>query len=899
VSRQPIPPAGCDALTADGRIAHIRPVGKPDGPALQRLYGEASSESLRLRFFATPGPVALRHEVARLTRSAGPGHDAVVAEVSGELVGVASYERARDAETRAEFAVFVAEAHRGRGIGTLLLEHLAAAAHRRGITELTGEVLPGNFRMLRVARDLTGHTQARLADGVVDIDVSTEVDEAALSALDARERAAVAAALRPLFAPRTVAVVGAGRKPGGIGHETLRAVVEGGFTGTVYAVNPNAATVAGVPAYAALADVPAPVDLVVVAVPGSAVRTVIEQAAAVGVRAAVILTAGFGECGTAGQETQADLVRFSRAHGIRLVGPNCLGIVNTAPDVRLNASFAPHAVPPGGLAIASQSGAVGIALLEQAARTGCGVSTFVSLGNKSDISGNDLLSYWHDDPATRAVALYLESFGNPRKFARLVRTLGRRKPVLAVKSGRSAAGRRAGLSHTAAAAAPDATVDALFAQAGVVRVDGLGELLDAARTLTDQPLPGGDRLAVIGNGGGVNILAVDAAEGAGLSVPAPTGALRDLLAAALPGAGTVDNPLDLGAGADPAAFAAAVDTVATGGEVDAVVVIVAATRSNDVAAVLAAITPVLDRHEGFPAAVVVIGVPEAPMALGLRRTPVYDLPERAVTAIAHAARYAAWRRNPAGRVPELSGVDAAGGRRLADLAVARGGGWQPYPAIADLLGRYGIAVLRSMEAGGSRAAVAAATRLGFPVVLKAANPDIVHKSDVGAVRVNLRGPDEVRAAYQKIAAAVAEPTPAVLVQPMVTGKVELVAGVVHDALFGSLVMLGLGGVYTDLLGDRALRLVPVTDRDAATMWRSLRSAPLLTGYRGADPVDTDAGEDLLLRLGRLAVDVPEVAELDLNPVMVGRDGAVAVDARLRIAAVGDESDGILRRLGAP
>ncbi|MEJ3747017.1 GNAT family N-acetyltransferase [Actinomycetes bacterium KLBMP 9797] len=890
---------GCDALTADGGIVHIRPAVVTDSAALTRLYADASPDSLRLRFFAAPSRSVIATEVERLVRPAGQGHGTVVALLAGELVGVASYERAADDDGRAEFAVFVAEPHRGRGIGTLLLEHLAAEARRHGITELTGEVLSSNARMLRVARDLTGRTHNRLLDGVVDVDVDTAADEAALLAMDARDRAAVRAALRPMLAPRSVAVVGAGRRPGGIGHETLRALVEGGFPGPIYPVNPRADTIAGLPAWPSLTALPAPVDLVVVAVPGDAVRHVLVEAARAGARAAVILSSGFGESGTSGRTAQADLVRVARAHGIRLVGPNCLGIVNTAPDVRLNASFAPTTPPAGGLAVASQSGAVGIALLAEAARTGCGISTFVSLGNKADISGNDLLAYWYDDEATRAVALYLESFGNPRKFARLVRALGRRKPVLAVKSGRSSAGRRAGASHTAAAAAPDMAVDALFAQAGVIRVDNLGELLDAARLLTEQPLPTGDRLAIIGNAGGVNVLAADAADAAGLRVPAPSPALRDRLAAAAPGAAALDNPLDLGAGASPAAFAATLDAVAGSGETDAVLLVIAATRANDVPAVLAAVTPVLDRHDTLTATVVVIGAEHPPAALGHRRAPVYDLPERAVRAMAHAAGYARWRRAPLGTRRELPDVDTVGARAEVHAALRAGGGWQPYQRIADILGRYGIPVLPSVEATGAGAAVTAAATMGYPVVVKAADPDLVHKSDIGAVRVGLSGQDDVRTTYRAIAAAVGKLEPAVLVQRQASGQVELVAGVVHDPLFGSLVMLGIGGVLTDLLGDRTFRLVPTTDLDAGRMWRSLRAAPLLTGYRGAPPVDTGAVEDLLLRLGRLAEDLPEIAELDLNPVLVGPDGAVAVDAKLRLAPVGAEPEATVRGLRQP
>jgi acyl-CoA synthetase (NDP forming)/L-amino acid N-acyltransferase YncA len=884
-----------DALTADGGIIRIRPVSPTDRSSLAALYDRAGIDSLRMRFFAVPGPATIVSEAERLCRSGSPRHAALVAEQCGTIVGVASYERDTATDRRAEFAVFVDERQHGRGIGTLLLEHLAATAHAQGVDELVGEVLPGNGQMLKVARDLAAGPRPQFAEGFVEVGLATGADEGAQSAVDERERVAERASLRPLLAPRSVAVVGAGRHPGGIGHETLRALREYGFAGDLYAVNPNAAEVAGVPTYPSIAELPGPIDLVVIALPAEAVAGVLAEAGAAGVHAAVVLGSGFGEAGPAGRARQAELVRIAREHGIRLVGPNCLGIVNTDPAVRLNASFTPAAPARGGLAVASQSGAVGIALLDHATRTGCGVSTFVSLGNKADVSGNDLIAYWFDDPATSAVALYLESFGNPRKFARTVRALARRKPVLAVKSGRSVAGARAGASHTAAAAAPAVTVDALFAQAGVVRVDNLGDLLDAARMLTDQPLPAGDRLAVVGNAGGINVLAADAAEATGLRMPPLSAELRERLAGLAPEAAGHDNPIDLGAAASAEAFRDVAAAVAASGEVDSLLVVVAATRTNDVPALLAALGPVVDGHAGLTAAAVVVGQPDAPPVFGARRAPVFDLPERAVQALGQAARYAAWRREPLGTRAELSGLDPVGARAAVEAGLTAGAGWQSYGRTAAILAGYGIALVTSVDVHGEEEAVGAAERLGYPVVLKSADPDLVHKSDVGGVRLGLAGPAAVRAGYRAVTAAGRAECGA-LVQPTARGQVELVAGIVHDPLFGSLVMTGLGGVHTDLLGDRAFRLVPMTDRDAGRMWRSLRSAPLLTGYRGSSPVDTAAVEDLLLRLGRLAEDLPEVAELDLNPVLVGPDGAITVDAKLRLAPVGAEPDPVLRQL---
>jgi len=868
-----------DAVAADGGIVRIRPVTPADEEALRELHLSASPESLYRRFFVG-GHAGVAAEVARLCGPVDPDRIALLAEQAGQIIGVGSAERQPEG-TSAEFALIVAEEHHGRGIGTLLLEALTARARQAGITELIGEVLPTNYPMVKLARDLGTQERATYADGVVVVRLTTA--DADTTALDARDRQAAQRSLTPLLAPRSVAVIGAGREPGGVGHTVLANLVRGGYTGVLYAIHPTAAAIAGVPAYPSVDKTPGPVDLAVIAVPAALVAGVLEQCGHAGVRAVVIITAGFGEAGPTGREAQAELVRIARRHSIRIVGPNCLGILNTDPALRLHATFAAIEPEPGGLAVASQSGAVAITILDHVRRTGTGLSSFVSLGNKADVSGNDLLAYWYDDPATRAVALYLESVGNPRRFARIARALGRRKPVLAVKSGRSAAGQRAGASHTAAAAAPDATVDALFAQAGVIRCDTLGELLDAGRLLVDQPLPGGTRVGVVGNAGGVNVMIVDAADAHGLTVPA------------LP---SVANPVDLGAAATPEAFRDTIIALADSGEVDSVIAVFAVTGANDVTGVLDAIRDTLDRIS-LPACAVLLGIDEPPAVLGARRAPVYGLPEQAVTAIARAAGYARWRATPPGVRAPLSDVDTTTARRIATEALAVHPGWQPADVAAGLLSCYGIPLAPGRVVHSAQEAVEAADGLGYPVVLKAADPDLVHKSDIGGVRLNLGDEASVGTAYQAIADALGQPSPPVLVQPMAEPGLELVAGIVHDPVFGSVVMLGLGGVHTEIFADRTLRLLPVTDTDASRMWRSLRAAPLLTGYRGQPAVDTAAVEDLVIRLGRLAEDLPELAELDLNPVLVGPSGLIAVDVKLRLAEVGFEPDAALRTLRQP
>jgi acyl-CoA synthetase (NDP forming)/L-amino acid N-acyltransferase YncA len=883
------PSGGIDTLTADGAIVRIRPAGPDDASDLTALYQRASDESLYRRFFSM-GRSQIFAEVARDVRPAEPGLRTLVAVEHGRLIGVGSYARLDD-PGQAEFAIFVDDAAHDRGIGTLLLEHLTVHARRDGVRELVGDVLPTNAPMMRVATDIGRPMRTHFDAGVVQVRLDTTADPS--DAVDQRDLAAAAHSLRSLFAPACVAVVGAGRHPGGIGHTVLRAISDGGFTGTVYAVNPGATDIAGVPCYPTIADAPMAPDLVVVAVPAPAVAGVLADAGAAGARTAVVLSSGFSEEGPEGRQRQRELVRIARQHGIRMVGPNCLGIVNNDPAVRLNATFAAGA-SAGGLAVASQSGAVGISLLAEAAATGLGVASFVSLGNKADVSGNDLLSYWYDEPSAKAVALYLESLGNPRRFARIARAVARRKPVLAVKSGRTESGSRAGASHTAAAAAPDRTVDALFQQAGVIRCDGLRALIDTARLVVDQPLPAGPRIAVLGNAGGINVLCADAADAGGLRLPVMAENVQQRIRAAAPGISTAANPIDLGAAANADAIGTTI--AAVGPFVDSIVVAFGATMAADVPAIVHRIGSALDATP-LPAAVVLLGVDDAPTHLGKRRVPVYRLPEDAIAAMARAVRYGQWRAAPLGEQPELPGIDPVRARRLVDRALGHGGGWLTVPEAAAILECYGIPVAPTVAVDTEADAVAAASGMPEPVVVKSAAPDLVHKTDVGGVRLNVVGESAVRQAYRDIAAATGDPR--VIVQAQAPSGVELVAGISHDPLFGSVLMCGLGGVLTDLLGDRALRLLPVTDVDAARMWRDLRGARLLTGYRGSTPADTGAVEHLLMRLGRLAEDLPEVAELDCNPVIVHTSGLLAVDVKMRVATVGDEPDAALRGLREP
>ncbi len=682
-----------------------------------------------------------------------------------------------------------------------------------------------------------------------------------------------------MLAPKVVAVVGASRRRGTIGAEIFGNLLRSGFTGTVYPVNPGAVAVQGVRAWPDIASLPEPVDLVVVAVPSDGVEAVIEAAAAAGAGAAVIISAGFAEAGLAGKERQDRLVEVARAAGMRLCGPNCLGIINAHADVGLNATFAPVVPTHGHLGFLSQSGALGVAILAHGAELGLGISTFVSVGNKADVSANDLLEYWESDPDTHAVLLYLESFGNPGNFIRVARRVSRHKPIVAVKSGRSDAGRIAASSHTGSLSGVDIAADALFWQTGVIRVDTLEELFDTAMLLAHQPVPKGRRVGILTNAGGPGILAADACASQGLELPAFSTALQANLQSFLPPEAAVRNPVDMIASATPEAFEQAVRLVVASGEVDALIAIFVPPIITDPQDVADAI------HRGAEGA----GLPVVCNFLGAKgiqgTLPAYTFPESAAIALGRVARYGEWLRRPLGEEPTFGDVDPERAR----AALVGQEGWVGPEQVGEVMAAYGIHAPRSILTRTAEEAATAAQRLGFPVAVKLVSHTLTHKSDVGGVRLGLRGPEEVFDAFSGIRARLdaigkAEQMDGVLVQEMIEGGHEVIVGASIDPAFGPVVMFGLGGIHVELLRDVSVRVHPLRDIDAQEMVAEIRGAPLLTGYRGQPAGDVDAVRALLLRVSMLLGDLPEIAELDLNPVKVlpPGQGAVAVDARIRL-----------------
>ena len=682
-------------------------------------------------------------------------------------------------------------------------------------------------------------------------------------------------------------MIGASRRPGTVGGEVARNLLAAGFSGPLHLVNARGGEVAGRPTVATIADVEGDVELAVIAVPARAVVEAARDCAAKGVRALVVLTAGFAEVGAEGRVLQDELLAVCRAAGMRMVGPNCLGVANPRPEIALNATFAPGAPTPGDVGFASQSGAFGIAAIDEAAARGIGLSSFVSMGDKADLSGNDFLEYWEQDPDTSVLLLYLESFGNPRRFGRIARRITTTKPIVAVKSGRTAAGRRAASSHTGALlAASDVTVDALFAHAGVLRAETVGEMFDVAGLLARQPLPRGDRVAVLTNAGGPGIVCADACEAAGLRIEPLSEATRAQLAEGLPAEAATTNPVDMIAAATAEQYERSLRILLADDAVDAVVTIFVrplAARAAEVARGIAAAAEGADR----PVLAVWLGA-DTPAASDTGAVPRFTTPEEAVRALAHAVRHARRRAAPPDPPFEPADADTATAATIVAEGLG-GGGWLPPGDVERLLRCWGIPLVASRLVASARAAGRAATELGGPVALKAVASDIVHKSDAGAVRLGLAGPTAVTRAAGEMARRLKDagtPVEGFHVQRMAPAGTELIVGAVGDPAFGPLVACGAGGVAVELLGDVQVRLAPLGPREADGMLRDLKTFPLLDGYRGRPRADLDSVRDLVLRVGALAATHPAVAELDLNPVIATPEGALVVDARVRLEAPG-------------
>ncbi|MCW5893165.1 MAG: GNAT family N-acetyltransferase [bacterium] len=881
-------------ILRDGTAVVVRAIRPEDRAGLAEQFARLSPQSVYFRFFRVKTRLT-DDELTAFTQLDFVRHVALVATLHQDgveqLLGVARYAIVDERLTpphRAEVAFVVMDDWQGKGIGTLLLEHLVPLARAGGVTEFEANVLGDNNRMLKMFASSGFRVRRSLDAGVFQLSFPTAETPEHQRIQTERDREAAARSLDAVLHPRAVAVVGASDRPDSLGGAVLRNLVRGGFTGTIHPVHPHAATVGDLPAVRTVSAIGTPVDLVVVAVPAEAVLEVAEDAARAGAHALVVLSAGFADAGPEGAARERDLVTLARRAGMRLVGPNCMGVLNTDPTVALHATFAPTLPPAGHVAILSQSGTLGLAILEHARNVGLGLSSFVSLGNKADVSGNDLLAHWAEDERTHVVLLYLEAFGNPRRFARLAPLVARRKPVVAVKSGRTAAPRRATQSHSGALASLDVAVDALFAHAGVLRTDTLEGMFDVATLLATQPVPPGLRVGVVTNAGAPATLLADACIARGLTLPA----LAAETAAALPAGVAAANPVDLRPTAVPDAYRQATLAVGRDPGVDAVVVVYVpalVTHPAEAAAAIAVAAGEMPAEK--PVLTVFLSARGAPALLGTgprRAIPAYDFPENAAAALAAAAQYGAWRRRPPGSAHVLDDFARDAVRAVVERALDTAGGatWLDADDIATILRAVGIDHAETVVVA-PRDARAAAARLGFPLVLKAVAPGLLRKSDAGAVLRDIGDAAAVAPAVDLLRDRVARAgttLEAVVLQRQVPGGIEALVGVTSDPTFGPLVVCGLGGVLVELLRDVAFCVPPVTDRDAEEMLARLRAAPLLDGYRGAPPGDRAALAQIVLRISALVDVVPELRELDLNPVKVlepGR-GAIVVDARMRI-----------------
>jgi acyl-CoA synthetase (NDP forming)/RimJ/RimL family protein N-acetyltransferase len=851
-----------DVVLVDGGTAHLRPIRPDDADALQRFHVAQSPESVYLRFFA-PMPRLSDRDLHRFTHVDHVDRVAFVATVSGEIIGIGRYDRV-EGDT-AEVAFNISDGHQGRGLGSVLLEHLAAAAREHGLHRFVAEVLPQNRKMIGVFRDAGYEVSHRYEDGVISLGFRIDPTEKSLAVMESREHRAEARSLGALLNPASVVLIGASRRDGTVGHELLKNLVGSGFTGALHVVHPEADVVRGVPAHRRLADVPGSIDLAVIAVPAPAVLGVVAECAAKGVRGLVVISGGFAEEGPEGLARQRELVRVARESGMRVVGPNSWGMINANATVRLNVSLLAQLPEPGRIGLFAQSAATSVTAIDSLARRGLGVSTFVSTGNRADVSGNDCLQYWEEDEQTDVVGMYLESVGNPRKFSRIARRLSRRKPVIVVKSGQASFGAPPGhaVRHSRA---PGAAFDAMLAQSGCIQVDTVRQLFDVAQLVITQPLPEGPRVAVVANTHGLAALIEDACATWRLRVVRP--------------------PTVLSTVAAPDQFRAAAEAAFAAPDVDAVVAAFVpplATHAAELAEMLSKVSA--DARQPLVACFLGMSGLRDELAVA-RAVPTYPSPEEAVRALAKVTHYRAWRvKDPGARV-ERADCNRAEAQAFVDRILAghpAGVTLDPRRA-EELLALYGITLWPSLPVTDQRDALEAARRLGWPVALKSTAPHLRHRADLGGVRLGINGPTEL-ADHVISMRRLMQPLGGddLVVQRMAPGGVACVVRTAEDPLFGPVVSFGVGGDATELLDDVAHRIPPLTDVDIADLVSSVRAAPKLFGHRGARPADVEALYDVIARVSCLAEDLPEIADLELNPVVVAEDGLSVLDATIRLA----------------
>ncbi len=879
-----------DVLLSDGGAARLRPSRSDDVDRVLDFYERVSDESRYMRFLA-PRPALTERDVQRFTGVDQSDNVVFVITVGDDIIGIGGYDRLNDAE--AEVSFLVVDDYQGRGVGALLLEHLSEAGREKGIHRIVGEVLPENGKMIMSFRAAGYQMAVGFVQGLMRFQFSVEPTETSIDVMRSREHRAEARSMERFFKVKSIAVVGASPKRNSIGWNAVHNLVHGGYTGRVYAVNLYADAILGLPAYRSMRDIPTDVDLAIIAVPADSVCDVVLDCATKKVHGLIVLSRGFADAGGHGRERQRELLEVTRANGMRIVGPNALGVINTAPEYSMNAALSPVMPPSGRVGLFCQSGALGVAILRDAADRGLGISTFVSAGNRADVSGNDLLQYWEEDPETEVILLYLESIGNLRKFSRLARRVGKVKPVVALKSGRTTHVVPQGHS-VRPIMAPQNAVNSMFRQAGIIQVDTIDELFDVAQLLAHQPLPTGPHVAVIANSDALLLLTLDATSALGLKVERTT-LLRD--------DATADD------------FDSALHTAIEDSDIHAIIAVFTPRldgSGDDVAEVLAeagkrcekTLVSTFLAFSGIPASLRVGRGPGRSAERG--SVPSYQAPEAAARALARVVTYAEWSHREVGTVPTLPDIDPDAARALVDevLAAHPDGHDLDGDTARRLLGYYGVSVLPVRYVRTVEEASAAGAELGWNVILKATAASVRGRLFLGHERRNLRGPQEMADAWTFLHDTLHDTLPDLdsapfAVQSMAPPGLPMTVRSMEDPSFGPILSFGVAGPGSDLLQDVAYRVPPLTELDAADMVREVRAAPMFFGFHGGPPLCMDAVQDLLHRIGQLQDALREVAYVDLG-LIVGVERLAIHEVSVRVAhPVAFRPDGNTRRLSTP
>lgn len=868
---------------ADDTTVLLRKASEADGSHLDALFKEVLAENTG-RGLSPAAKSRMRERVLQDEKEL----NLVAEKRDGSLVALASY-RVTGPDI-AELAMFVSAPHRGKGLGTAMLRRLARFAEASKVREFEMTVGASDYEALDRIKGMGFPVRFKIIPGKIRIVMLTSATQAPLAAFEQHDASATVDTIKHFFRPRSIAVIGASREKGTIGGDLFKNLLEADFNGPVYPVNTNSSVVQSVAAYDSVLKCPGPVDLAFIVVPARAVTQVARECAQKGVRALVVITAGFAESGREGAVLQEELVSICRGAGMRMIGPNCMGIINTDPAVRLNGQFSPYLAIPGRIGFWSQSGGLGVAVIDLADKLGVGLSEFVSAGNRADVSGNDILHYWENNDNVDVMLLYIESFGDSRRFARLAKRVTRKKPIVAVKSGRSTAGFRSTQSHTGALlAASDVTVDALFKQSGVIRTDSLDEMFDVAALLATQPVPQGDRVAILSNAGGAAVLAADACESAGLKVPEFSETTQHRLRSFLNPMASTGNPVDMSGAATPSDYAHGIRAIAADPEIDSLMVIfippLAQYPELVASEILGAVKKLRRKLPIVSTFMATKGVTRQ-LSDGKVRVPSYPFPELAVQALSRVTEYGKWLRSPPGVRPSFS-VKTSEAASIVARSMGSADDWMRPADMDAFLKCYGIMSVKSVQVKEAKEVGLAAREFSGKVVVKAIAPGLLHKSDVGAVRIGIDASEAERNAQAMSKHLVRKgfaPT-GFLVEEMVSDAVEMFVGVTHDPTFGPLLACGAGGTLVELVKDVSVGLTPLTKQDANRMVHTLKTFQVLTGYRGGPRYDVEALVETILRLAQMVEDFPEVAELDLNPLMVLRSGkgAVVVDSRIRVA----------------